>query len=195
MVYRNLEGTAWHRRWHLRTALNKAVVGSRLCPRVLYLPIFIVEQNLDRMDALIAAVMSSRRLGIHTTHRTIHCVKMWRHPQNRKAYITYRNAASGGPSQCRNRHDQKFGEVRPNGFRDMRADQTHSLQTHRRAHQNISQYVGSKVKRNTLENILHKRNDQKYAFSSWLCLVYVTGRDLKYCVLRQLNYSQCNIIY
>ena len=83
-----------------------------------------------------------------TTHHWAHYVKTWRHPQNRK-YI--RSGPRHGHRQCA----QKFGEVRPCGFRDMREDiyllfsllKSHNRQTDRQ--------TDRQTKRHTHHNTTH----------------------------------------
>ena len=61
----------------------------------------------------------------------------WLHPQNRK-YITHCNAAKGWPSHGHRYHAQKFGEVRPCGFRVVCADRQTDGQTKKYTHNNTS---------------------------------------------------------
>ena len=70
----------------------------------------------------------ARRPGeLHETYASslilvhfLHCMKSWRHPQNRKC-ITYCTDARGGPSDGTDNIYKKFGEIRTCGFWDMRA--------------------------------------------------------------------------
>jgi len=85
------------------------------------LPVFIVEQNVVGISAVMLVVFY-RRLRIHSTHSRLHDyalykfilhyitslhdapwghrVKTWRHPQNRKC-TTYRNAVRGWSLQAK----------------------------------------------------------------------------------------------
>jgi len=70
-----------------------------------HLLIFIVEQNLAGIAAVVSTVLC---LGIHATHHRAQCVKTRRHPQNRK-YITYRNAVRRGLNHDHRHHAHKIG--------------------------------------------------------------------------------------
>jgi len=70
--------------------------------------IFVDEQdNLGLGSMPKFRLLSSRRSGMDVTRHWADCVKIRRHPQNRK-WKTYRNAAREGTNHGRRRHVQKL---------------------------------------------------------------------------------------
>jgi len=123
---------------------NNTIVHGRLRPQcangrcVLADLCIVVEQNLVGIDAVVSAVIHSRRLGIQATRHRAHCVKTWRHPQNRK-YITYRNAIRGGPIRGHGQHAQKIWWGSAERFpRYAREDSQTDTDRHTRTYHNTS---------------------------------------------------------
>jgi len=95
--------------------MNKAIVDGRPCPHPrcathdVYLPVFIVEQNLVGIDAVQFRLLRSRSLGIYTrvtrrnveTYTHTRCtMETWRHPQNRKYISKCRQRRTKPPPQA-----------------------------------------------------------------------------------------------
>ena len=94
--------------------------------------------NLYCYACSVLSLLRNTHIAPHNRH-----MKAWRHPQNRK-YITYRNAPRGEPNHGHMQHAQKFGEVRPCGFRVMQADRQTNRQVNRHTHHNTSHPYGSR---------------------------------------------------
>ena len=98
-----VNGHSW-----LTSAQNKAIVDTRLCSDATSWCI-TSDYLLDLWPYQIRAALGELvwSFALFAMPMLGHYVQTWRHPQKRK-YITYHNAATGGPSHGHRQHVSKF---------------------------------------------------------------------------------------
>jgi len=144
---------------------NKAIVNSRLRPRCAIHNEYFRSLSLSTIWLKFRLLcVFYRHLGMHATrHRVV----------IHKTGSTYHNTVTAGPSHGHGQYAQKFGEVRPCGFKVMRADRQADRQTDRQTsrhtHHNTSHpsEMGSEVN-NKFSRKLYETN------CSYRCRCFVT---------------------